>query len=199
MRAYVFQAALCLCLALGGMAASAGPAGDLIRQMSDEAIAALSDGGQPLVQREKRLQGLLDTHFDLERIARFAVGRYWRAATPEQQSDYIKAFSDYIMARYARRIGGYSGETLELVSERPTETGDVLVETRILRPAGPPIAAEWRVRTDGGRPLIIDIVIEGMSMALAKRAAFAALIRQNGIDGLILVLQADTGRKGARP
>ena len=63
------------------------------------------------------------------------------------------------------------------------------METEIVRPSGPPITAEWRVRVIDGKYRIIDIAIEGISMAVTKRSEFSAVIQSSGIDGLIAALR----------
>ncbi len=79
-----------------------------------------------------------------------------------------------------------------MVSERPTGAKDVVVSTRIDRPSGPPIAAEWRVRATDNRLRIIDVSVEGVSMVVTQRSEFASVIQRNGVEGLIEVLRAHT-------
>ncbi len=85
-----------------------------------------------------------------------------------------------------------------VVSERPLNNKkDVYVKTRIERPSGPPIKATWRVRNTDGRLRVIDIMIEGISMAVTQRDEFAAVMRRNGIDGLLEVLRARAAKSTA--
>ena len=62
---------------------------------------------------------------------------------------------------------------------------DALVETEIKRPDGAPLKAAWRVRDINGHLKIIDVVVEGVSMALTQRQEFASVIQHSGLDGLI--------------
>ncbi len=62
------------------------------------------------------------------------------------------------------------------------------------RPSGPPIEAEWRVRTTENRYRIIDITVEGVSMVITQRSEFSAVIQRNGFEGLIAVLRARTSK-----
>jgi phospholipid transport system substrate-binding protein len=81
---------------------------------------------------------------------------------------------------------------MTIISERPAGTKDVVVSTRILRPSGPPIDADWRVRTTGERYRIIDVMVEGVSMVITQRSEFAAVVQRHGLQGLIEVLRART-------
>lgn len=197
MRALAIHICLCLVLISGPATASAGQAADHIRHLADKAISTLADTKGNLAAREAKLRPILATGFDMDHIARFTLGRYWNRANDAQRRDYVAAFSDFIVATYARRFGGYSGETLEIVSEREMGPKDVIVGTRIQRASSPPIDAEWRVRV-GDDAKVIDVVVEGVSMSVTQRADFSSVVRRNGIDGLIQVLQARAGRLGAQ-
>jgi phospholipid transport system substrate-binding protein len=169
---------------------NAGAAAKFIQSLGDRAIATLQQDNLSLEQREQVFRRLLSDGFALELLGRFALGRHWRRATPEQRSDYAVLFSNYILKTYSKRLGGYAGETLAVTGTRDAGKQDVLVQTRISRPSGPPLEAGWRVRTINGTMKIIDIMVEGISMALTQRQEFAAVISQRGVDGLIIALRA---------
>lgn len=180
--------------------AAAGPAADHISRMSAQAISTLQADGAPLADRERALRPTLREGFDMPRIARFVAGRYWKRATPDQQESYVHAFSDYVLTTYARRLGGYAGEDLKILAEKPAGPKDTLVKSQIVSSnGGPAIDAEWRVRNGGPTgPKVIDVSVEGVSMAVTQRQDFAAVIRRDGFDGLINVLRARSGRQGVR-
>jgi len=187
-----------LLLATAPAAANASPAGDLIARMADQAIQTLAETDGKLAERETKLRALLVQGFDMEYIGQFVMGRYWKRATDDQKLDYLKAFSNYVAATYARRFGGYAGEKLEISDERPAGPKETMVQTRIIRGQAPPILAEWRVRVDDKPARVVDVVIEGLSMSVSQREEFSSVIRQHGIDGLIHILQARAGRLGAQ-
>ncbi len=125
------------------------------------------------------------------------LDKYWRLATPEQQGDYLALFSEYVLQTYSARLGGYAGETMTVVGARQANEKDVVVHTRIDRPSGPPITTEWRVRTTGGRYRIIDVAVDGFSMAVTQRSEFASVIQRDGIEGLLAVLRLRTTKNRA--
>ena len=104
-----------------------------------------------------------------------------------------------MIATYAARLGPYSGETLEVGTVRGAGERGVTVTSRILRPQGEPIRLDWRLRriSTGGWQ-IVDIVVEGVSLALTQRSEFDSVIRRSGgtIDGLLQVLRDKTNRPG---
>ncbi len=170
--------------------AQTGEASLFIRQFGDEAIATLQSPGLSLEERETRFHGILRNGFDLPFIGRFVLGRYWKQIDSEQRSDYLNLFSEYVLQTYAARLGGYAGETLTVVAERPAGSKDVVVMTRIDRPSGPPIMVDWRVRITVNKRRIIDVSVEGVSMVVTQRSEFASVIQRNGVEGLIEVLRA---------
>lgn len=191
--------ALCLTVWLGAAmpgTASASPS-EFIRHLGDQAVSVLRSPGTNIDQREARFRQLLASGFDMNFIGRFVMGRYWNRATPEQRGDYLNLFNEYILRTYSARFGGYAGETLNVVTERPAGKQDVLVSTRIERPSGPPINADWRIRVIDGQYKIIDVMVEGISMAITQKSEFSTVIQRNGIDGLIEILRARTDKMGA--
>ncbi len=167
---------------VGYATAQTGEASQFIRQIGNHAITTLRTPGITLEEREARVRGILRQGFDVPFIGRFVLGRYWKQTAPEVRIDYQNLFSEYLLQIYLARLGGYAGETLTVVSERPTGTKDVVVSTRIDRPSGPPIAAEWRVRVIDNRRRIIDVSVEGVSMVVTQRSEFASVIQRNGVE-----------------
>ncbi len=188
----------CLLIVAAPAAAHAGPASDFIKRLGAEAVETLTQTEGDLAAREARFRAILAESFDMQGIAQFAMGRYWSQASAEQKYDYVQAFTDYVLATYSRRLGGYSGETFSVTGEREVAEGEALVASEIVRGGAPPILAEWRVRLGGDGPKVIDVAIEGVSMSVTQRAEFASVIRQQGINGLIAVLEARGGRLGTQ-
>lgn len=179
-------------------ATGVGSAVQHIEVLGKQALSTLRQSGMTLAQREHAFAKLLRDGFDLPLIARFVLGKYWRKADDEQRRDYLDAFSDYVIKSYARRMGGFEGQSFSVTGTQVSgEKKDVFVNTRINQTSGPPIEAAWRVREIDGKNKIIDIVVEGVSMVVTQRQEFASVVRRNGIEGLIHVLRAKTERLSA--
>lgn len=174
-------------------------AGKFIRTLGDQAVSVLSDKSIPLADREAKIRDLLRKNFDLETIGRFVLSKYWRTATPDQQSDYQALFSEFVLRTYARRLGGYANERFKITSAKPLGSRDALVLTEISQQAGPPITAGWRVRDTDNSYKIIDVMVEGVSMAATQRSEFETVVRNQGLVGLIEILRAKVTAFPARP
>ncbi|MSO64260.1 MAG: ABC transporter substrate-binding protein [Alphaproteobacteria bacterium] len=173
------------------------PAAQFVKQLGDQAISVLQNTNGSLTQREARFRQILSDSFDVPFIGRFVLGRHWTRATAEQQGDYLRLFQDFLVKTYSSRLGGYSGETLVVVAERDGGNRDTVVRTRIDRPSGPPIDADWRIRQQDAGFRIIDIEVAGISMALTQRSDFDAVVQRNSVAGLIEVLRARTTKMAA--
>jgi phospholipid transport system substrate-binding protein len=171
----------------------------LISNLAEQALAVLRRQDLSLEQREAAFRQLLRNGFDMNFIARFVLGKHWRELNAEQQAEYLDVFSEYVLQTYSRRLGGYAGQTFAVLGARAAGQQDVIVQTRIDQPSGgPPILADWRVRPGAGGYRIVDVIVEGVSMAVTQRAEFGAVVQRGGVAGLVEALRARTQMMPAR-
>jgi len=178
------------------LAQSGAPeAGAFIQGLGEEAVRTFSDKGLPREQALRRFQSLLHKGFDVPYIGRWVLGRFWNQATEQQQGDYQRLFEQLIIKTYAGRFLEYSGETFKVTGVRTEGDSDSMVSTQIVRPNGPPVNLDWRVRRRDGHFKIIDVVVEGVSMGVTQRQEFASVIQQNGgkVEGLLQALRQKVG------
>jgi len=174
-----------------------------MRDLTENGITMIKKGEYTKEQREQEFRRIVRKGFALETIGKFVVGRYWQKMNEDQQREYQELFSEWLLKTYAGRLGGYNGQTLEVVKSMETDSRykDVIVSTRVIRTDGqPPINADWRVRKFGDEYKIIDVSIEGASMIGTQRKEFESVIQKVGVSGLIdnlrdrlALLIADTG------
>jgi phospholipid transport system substrate-binding protein len=191
----------CMALQPAAAASKTSPeeAEKFIRALGDQAVKLLSEKSTPLIDREAKIRELLRQNFDLETIGKFVLSKYWRTASPDQQSEYLGLFSEFVLKTYARRLGGYAGEQFKISAAKPLGERDAIVLTEISRQAGPPLTAGWRVRDTNSSYRIIDVMVEGVSMAAAQRSEFETIVRDQGLGGLIEILRAKVSSFPARP
>lgn len=184
---------LLMILALLGMAPAAGAqvktspqqSEKFIQDIGSRAVALLAKYDDKDPRHQDEFKTLVRQGFDLDLIGRFALGSAWRSASPEQQHEYQQLFATWVLDSYSRRLGAYKGETFNILGSQSIADTDALVDTEIRRPDGAPLKAGWRVREIGGQLKIIDVVVEGVSMALTQRQEFASVVQRQGLDGLI--------------
>ncbi|MFT6558893.1 MlaC/ttg2D family ABC transporter substrate-binding protein [Sneathiella sp.] len=164
----------------------------LVENLGKEAVTLLSNEKLDADAKRAGFDKLVSRDFDMNLIGRFVLGKHWRKASSEQKSEYQELFKRYIITTYQKRIGEYSGENLTILKAKPLNKNEYLVKSQIIRPKGPPIKLDWRVRTNkSGEQKIVDIVVENVSMALTHRDEFSSVISKNGgnVDGLISTLK----------
>ncbi len=178
---------------------------------ADDAAGFISDLGQRTVQilaakisdseRETKFHTIFDEGFDVPAISRFVLGGYWRTASEAQRQDFVALFETYVVRAYTVRFNDYGGEQLKVTAARAEGDDGSMVQSIIARPSGaPPLKVDWRVaKTDKGFK-IVDVVVEGVSMAVTQRQEFAAVIQRNGgqIDALLKILREKNGQGGIK-
>lgn len=192
--------ALTLCLAAFAPAASkaapsdTGP-GAFVNSLSNEVMDMLGNADLPRAERESEFRRLFSKGFDIDRISQFVLGRHWRTATEAQRAEYQRLFRDYIVNAYLLRLNQYSGETFMIKDVRTDANGESVVHSLVERDHGPPVRIDWRVRGADSDYKIIDVVVEGVSMAITHRSEFAAVIQNGGgsIDALLDALRRRPG------
>ena len=165
-----------------------------IRDLAANALASLGEKGVADEEHERRFRGLLTERFDLPRISRFVLGRYWRKATDEQRKSFASLFEDFTVQAYAARFREIGSARLRVVKSREVSAKQVLVLSFIELPDRAPIEVGWRISERGSELKIVDVVLEGVSMRISLRDEFTAVIRQSGgrIAGLLAALRRKT-------
>ncbi len=152
------------------------------------------DGGDE--RQERRLMAAIESQTDLSLLARMTMGRYWRRATSGQQEAFVDLFRSYLLRSFSTRLRRYAGSDLgaarrrfAIITTQPVGKKDVIVRSKVAPPSGPPLQVDWRLRHRGGQPVIIDLVVEGISLLITQRSEFGSVLERVGIDGLLHELQ----------
>jgi len=119
-------------------------------------------------------------HFDFARMARSAMGRFWRNASSQQQRRIVAEFQELLVLTYATALLNYSGQEIEYPPMRVADGAiKVLVPTKVRGAGGPPIPINYRLRMTGdGMWLVYDVVIDSVSLVTNYRSSFAREIQK---------------------
>lgn len=182
--------ALLAATALHGAGAATVDAAGFVDQLGQRTIAALDRfGGDPAARRQA-VSALLDETVDLALIARLCLGRHWRTAGKEQRTQYVDLFRANVLAVLSRRMSYYTGgEKFVVTASRPASDDAMVASEIIYATNDPPLKIEWRVRVTDGRPIIIDVLPEGVSLVLTYRSEFDEVVARSGMDGLLAELR----------
>ncbi len=183
--------------ALPGAARAANDPTGFIADLGARAINVLTSTSSE-TERERQFRGLFEEGFDVNEIARFVLGPYWRTATDAQRAEFIKLFENYVVHAYTVRFNAYAGQQLKVLGARPEGDNAWVVQSQIALPNSnqPPVRVDWRVTKHGDTYKIADVTVEGVSMALTQRQEFASVIQRNGgqLEALLKVLREKTGQ-----
>jgi phospholipid transport system substrate-binding protein len=155
-----------------------------------DALLGTMKNGRTLGQsgRFTQLEPVIRRSFDLPTMARLSVGPSWAGMSEAQRQQITESFGRYISAIYADRFDSYAGQKLEVTGEQPNPAG-VMVKSQIVKTNGDPVNVDYLMRRNGEGWLISDIYLDGAISELAtRRSEFGAIIKTQGVDGLIVAL-----------
>ena len=162
----------------------------LVQKITDEVLAAVkSDKDLASGDKQKAVKLAEEKvlpYIDFEQSTRLAVGRAWSQATPEQKKRLVSEFRNMLVRTYSNAVGAYQGQTLKVLPSRgKTDPEDTTVRTQFVRPGGQPLPIDFAMRKTEKGWKVYDITVEGVSLVLTYRSEFDAVVKQEGIEGLI--------------
>jgi phospholipid transport system substrate-binding protein len=169
--------------------AAPGGGGDTVQGLYDALLSTMKNG-RTLGQsgRFTQLEPVIRRTFDIPSMARLSVGSSWATLSEAQRQQVTESFGRYISAIYADRFDSYAGQKLQVTGEQPAAAG-VMVRSQIVKANGEPVNVDYMMRRNGNSWLISDIYLDGaISEVATRRSEFAAILKNEGIDGLIAAL-----------
>jgi ABC-type transporter MlaC component len=155
-----------------------------IAQVARESITELGKAAPTDPARAAALKPVLLRYFDMTQMAKHALGGYWKKIDTGQQAQYVERFVNYIASVYAKRFKEYDGQQLEV--KRVRDQGEsATVFTTVAGDQATRI--DWEIRTDSGAPLIVDIRVNGLSLADIHRQEFTSVMSQHNGDITVLM------------
>ncbi len=166
----------------------------LVQKITEEVLAAIKSDKQLAAGDKQKALKLAEEkvlpHIDFEEATRLAAGRAWAQATPEQRNRLVEEFRRMLVRTYSNAISAYEGQTMQVLPVRlkPGDT-EVTVHNRYIRAGGKPLPVDYQMHKTSQGWKIYDITVEGVSLVLTYRSEFDAIVKQEGIDGLIKRLE----------
>ena len=183
--------ALLLVLVLGVIAAppvAAGAPTDQLKTQIDRVLKALDD---PDLKKEGRakdrraaVRKIANDIFDFGETARRSLGPHWQARTPAERDEFVQLFSDLLERSYISKVELYGGEKIQYLGDS-IESDQAKVQTKLLTKSGSEIPIEYRMHNKGGRWLVYDVIIEGVSLVANYRTQFNKIIRTSSYQELV--------------
>lgn len=127
-------------------------------------------------------------YIDQEALGRRVLAREWNNATPEQQKIFVEKFVDLVIDTYAKGLAQYDGQTFEFENTEYNKAKDAArVKSQMKQQKGEPVKIDYYLKKPKGMDewRVVDVRIEGISMATSYRNQFAQQIKQEGLDSVI--------------
>jgi len=159
----------------------------LIKEIVDEASNILSSE-DPVESKIIKLNIIAETNVDIDGIGMYALGKYRKTLSQDQKIKYKKLFKSYFLKSFSSRLVDYSNPKINVVSQKKINEKYTIVNTILeANSKNPEIKINWRIYTKNPeRPLIRDLIVEGLSLARTQKEEFNSVIQNN--DGDIKVL-----------
>ena len=187
-------------VALGTFAAKAStPAETYVQENVQNGLTILNNHSIPDAERRAEFRNFLTSLTDIRRIALYTLGPAGRTASPADIEAFVNAFRDYSVAVYETRLNQYSGQYLRVTGSMEVKPGDDVVTTVLVDPKSKNYGqdstkVDFRVVSENGRLVVIDVSIVGVWLAQEELDEFSAFLghNNNNVSTLVSHLQALT-------
>src|SRR5438445_8120704 len=172
-----------------GVHAAPASGGDTVQGLYDALLSTMKNA-RTLGQsgRFTQLEPVIRRTFDIPAMARLSVGSSWASLSEARRQQVTESFGRYISAIYADRFDSYAGQKLQVTGEQPAAAGAIL-KSQIIKANGEPVNVDYMMRRNGDTWLISDIYLDGaISEVATRRSEFGAIVKSQGIDGLVAAL-----------
>ena len=162
---------------------------DFVNELVIEAITKLSDKNLNKLQKEAFVEEVALENVDINALGLYTLGELRKSASESDISDYQKSFEKYFLKSLTSRLTDYSGSEFEVLGEDKKSSNYTIVNSKVSpTDGGPEIKIDWRIYTKNpDKPLIRDLIVEGLSLARTQKEEFASILSSNNNDIKILI------------
>ncbi|ELV08764.1 ABC transporter substrate-binding protein [Wohlfahrtiimonas chitiniclastica] len=186
--------ALMVVVSMCSMVYAADTPEQTIEKASAQLINALKKEETALKQNPKRLYGFIEKmavpYFDFNTMSQWVMGRAWRDATPAQRDRFMNEFKKLLINAYGSALLEYTDDKVNVFPLPPNakNKNEVTVRSEITSSSHKPVAVNYSMIKSGGKWLVYDVSIEGVSIVTSYRTEIRELVNAKGIDGMIETL-----------
>ena len=154
---------------------------NFITNITNEASNILSSEKSKEVKIQELIQ-IGENSVDIDGIGFYTLGKHRKKLNENQKNEYKKIFREYFLKSFSNRLVEYKEAKIVVISEDIKNENYTIVKSKLLATSSrPEIAIDWRVYTkDLTKPVIRDLIIEGLSLARTQREEFNSIIMNNG-------------------
>ena len=156
---------------------------DLISNIVNQASRILSST-DPVESKIIKLNDIAEKNVDIDGIGMYTLGKYRSTLSEDQKIKYKKLFKSYFLKSFSSRLVDYSDPKINIISQKKINDKYTIVGTLLEATSkNPEIKIDWRIYTKNPkRPLIRDLVVEGLSLARTQKEEFKSILQNNNND-----------------
>jgi phospholipid transport system substrate-binding protein len=149
--------------------------------------------------REQKLRSVIPQYYDVKQMARASLSEaQWKLASEEAQRRYLATFERFMVANYAGRFDGFSGQSFQTLGEVQGPRNTVIVKSRLIDPTDKNVDLNYRMRQAGDSWKVVDVYLDGTVSELAvRRSEFVSIVKRENLDALIVALDAKIAKLAA--
>ena len=166
---------------------------DFVNELVKEAIDKLADKNISKDQKAKFIEKVALENVDINALGLYTLGELRKSSNENDISKYQKSFEKYFLKSLTSRLTDYSSSKFEILEEDKKSSNYTIVKSKIIPDdGGPDIKIDWRIYTKNPeKPLIRDLIVEGLSLARTQKEEFASVLSTNNNDIKILINKLD--------
>ena len=155
----------------------------LITEIVDEASKILSSS-DPVESKIIKLNDIAERNVDIHGIGMYTLGKYRKSLSEDERIKYKKLFKSYFLKSFSSRLVDYSDPKINVVSQKKINEKYTIVRTVLeATNKNPELTIDWRIYTKNPeRPLIRDLIVEGLSLARTQKEEFNSVLQNNDGD-----------------
>ena len=158
-----------------------------VKDTVERVIFILKDNTMEREVRWARISAVIKNSFDFRSMSQSVLATNWKKASPEEQERFTEFFTQYIEETYRDKIEAYTDE--EVIFRNETIRGNRATVETVIVTSSTEIPVDFKLRNDEGEWLAYDVVIEGISLVSNYRNTFSAIVKNEGMDGLLSDIQ----------
>jgi len=159
-----------------------------VEELVDDAIKTLSNKSISKADKNKKIEEIALANVDIDALGMYTLGDIRKTLDENNLKKYKTLFEKYFLKSLTSRLTDYSSQKFEVLSADQKSDSYNIVSSRIVESASQPeIKIDWRIYTkDPSKPLIRDLIVEGLSLAKTQKEEFASILNSNNNDINIL-------------
>jgi phospholipid transport system substrate-binding protein len=161
---------------------------NFINELVNDAISKLSDKNLTKEEKVVFIEKVALENVDINALSLYTLGELRKSSSKDDISNYQLSFKKYFFKSLTSRLSDYSSSEFEILGEDKKSANYTIINSKVIPNDGPEIKIDWRVYTKNpDKPLIRDLIVEGLSLARTQKEEFASILSSNNNDIKILI------------